>query len=71
MDEITAIKSEIAAGKSPTRDAVRAAVAASKYVGLSGPIAFDANGDGATPPGFAIYTCDIKGVWTYQTGLKS
>ena len=71
MDEITAIKSVIAAGKSPTRANVRAAVAAAKYAGLIGPIAFDPNGDNTTPPGFALYTCDIHGAWTYQTSLKA
>ena len=71
MVEIAAIKSVIAAGKSPTRANVRAAVAASKYTGLIGPIAFDPNGDNTTPPGFALYTCDIHGAWTYQTSLKA
>ncbi len=71
MDEITAIKSVISAGKTPTRAAVLAAVAASKYTGLIGPIAFDQNGDNTTPPSFALYSCDIKGNWTYQATLKS
>ncbi|MEO7001145.1 MAG: branched-chain amino acid ABC transporter substrate-binding protein, partial [Ktedonobacterales bacterium] len=69
--EIAAIKSVIATGKAPTRAAVLAAVAASKYTGLSGAIAFDANGDNTAPPGFALYTCDLKGAWTYQASLKA
>ena len=71
MDEIAAIRSALAAGKAPTREAVRAAVAASKYNGLIGPISFDQNGDSVAPPGFSVYTCDTKGVWTFQTSLNA
>jgi len=71
MDEIAAIRSVISAGKAPTRAAVRAAVAASKYNGLIGPISFDANGDSVASPGFSVYTCDTRGVWTFQTSLHT
>lgn len=56
-------------GKTPTRAAVLAAVAATKETGVTGAIAFDKLGDPATPPPFAVYTCDARGAWTYQTSL--
>ena len=61
----------ITAGKTPTRANVLAAVAATKYAGVEGPIAFDTNGDNTAPPGFALYTCDIHATWTYQTSLTA
>lgn len=67
--EIQAIKGVIAASKTPTRAAVLAAVAATKYSGVTGAIAFDKQGDPTTPPPFAIYTCDAKGAWTYQASV--
>ena len=69
MDEIAAIKSVVASGKAPTPAAVLAAVAAAKYTGVTGTLAFDANGDNTTPLGMSIYTFDTKGAWQYQTGL--
>jgi branched-chain amino acid transport system substrate-binding protein len=69
MDEIHAIKTLIAAQKAPTRAAVLSAVAAAKYAGVTGQIAFDKNGDPVTTTGFAVYTCDTKGVWSYQTTI--
>jgi branched-chain amino acid transport system substrate-binding protein len=69
MIEIQAIKGVIAAGKAPTRAAVLAAVTATKYSGVTGAIAFDKQGDPTTPPPFAVYTCDAKGAWTYQTSI--
>ncbi|HZC06123.1 MAG TPA: ABC transporter substrate-binding protein [Ktedonobacterales bacterium] len=69
MDEISAIKSLLAAKKTPTRAATLATVAAARYPGVTGKIAFDKNGDPVAPPGFAVYTCDSKGAWTYQTSL--
>lgn len=69
MIEIHAIKGLIAAGKTPTRAAVLAAVAATKETGVTGAIAFNQHGDPATPPPFAVYTCDAKGAWTYQTTI--
>lgn len=69
MIEIQAIKGVIATGKAPTRAAVLAAVAATKYTGATGAIAFDKQGDPTTPPPFAVYTCDAKGAWTYQASI--
>ena len=67
MDEISAIKSLIATGKPVTRAAVLAVVTSAKYVGVTGLVAFDQSGDPATPRGFAVYTCDTKGAWSYRT----
>lgn len=69
MDEITAIKSLLSAGKPVTRAAVLAAVAAAKYPGVTGTLAFDTNGDNTTPLGYSVYTCDTKGAWQYQARL--
>ncbi len=63
MDEISAIKSLLAAQKTPTRAAILSAVATAKYAGVTGQIAFDKNGDPVTPPSFTAYTCNAKGVW--------
>ncbi|HEV8194789.1 MAG TPA: branched-chain amino acid ABC transporter substrate-binding protein [Ktedonobacterales bacterium] len=69
MVEIAAIKSVIKSGQAPTRSAVVAAVAAAKYTGVTGAIAFDKNGDNTTPLGFAVYTCDAKGAWHFQANI--
>src|SRR5260221_584689 len=69
MDEITAIKALVQAGKPVTRAAVLASVAVAKYAGVTGTLAFDNNGDNLSPPGFAVYSCDIKGAWHYETHL--
>ncbi len=69
MDEIAAIKSVIKSGNAPTRAAVLAAVASGKYTGVTGAIAFDPNGDNTTPLGFAVYTCDAKAAWHFQTNI--
>ena len=69
MDEISAIKSLISAGKPVTRAAVLAAVASTPYSGITGTISFDKNGDNTTPIGFSVYTCDTKGSWHYQASL--
>ena len=66
MDVIAAIKSLLTAGKPVTRGAVLAAVAAAKYPGVTGTLAFDANGDNTTRIGYSLYTCDIKGAWHYE-----
>jgi len=42
---LSAIKGLVAASQDPTREAVRAAIAASSTDTLQGPVAFDANGD--------------------------
>ncbi len=70
MDEIAAIKGLLKAGKAVTRATVLAAVASAKYSGVTGTIAFDQNGDNTAPPAFAVYTCDDKGMWHYQTQLS-
>jgi branched-chain amino acid transport system substrate-binding protein len=69
MDEITAIKALVQTGKPVTRTAVLSAVATAKYPGVTGTLAFDKNGDNVSPPGFAVYSCDIKGAWHYETHL--
>lgn len=71
MVEINAITSLLNAQKTPTRAAVVSAVAATKYTGVTGQIAFDKNGDPLTPPAFSVYTCDTKGVWTYQSSVTA
>ncbi len=42
---LAALKKVIAAGKTPTRENVRAAIASSTVDTLQGPVSFDANGD--------------------------
>ncbi len=69
MDEISAIKSLLAANKPVTRAAVLAAVASAKYSGITGTLSFDQNGDNTTPIGFSLYSCDTKGNWTYQASI--
>lgn len=69
MDEISAIKSLIAAQKSPSRKALVSAVAAAKFAGVTGTIAFNTTGDPTTPSAFAIYTVDGTGVWSYQSSV--
>jgi len=69
MDEITAIKALLTGGQPVTRAAVRAAVAATKYPGITGTFAFDVNGDNTTALAYSLYTCDLKGTWHYQTHL--
>jgi len=70
LDEIAAIQSLVASGKDVTRTAVRSSVAAAKYAGVTGTLAFDKNGDNTTPIPFSEYTCDGKGVWHYKTLFK-
>lgn len=69
MDEISALKALIAAGKTPTRAGVLQAVATGAYSGVTGKIAFGATGDLASAPLFAIYATDAKGVWHYQASV--
>ncbi len=69
MDEISALKTLIAAGKTPTRAGLLQAVAAGSYTGVTGKIAFGPTGDPATPLLFAVYTCDAKGHWSYQASV--
>jgi branched-chain amino acid transport system substrate-binding protein len=69
QDEIAAIQSLVGAGKVATRAAVRAAVAAARYVGVTGALAFDKSGDDTTSLPFSLYACDTKGAWHYQKTL--
>lgn len=66
MDEISALKAAISAGKPPTASAVLTGVTAATYHGVTGDIAFDKNGDNTKPPPFSVYSCDTKGVWTFR-----
>lgn len=69
MDEISAINTLIAAKQAPTRAAIVHAVATGAYTGVTGKIAFDANGDPAAGAAFAVYSADAKGAWNYQTSI--
>lgn len=69
MDEIAAIRATLAAGKTPTASAVLSAIASGTYHGVTGDLAFDKNGANTNPIPFSVYTCDTKGVWTYQTSV--
>lgn len=71
MDEITAISAVLKTGKQVTRAAVLGLVASTKYPGITGSIAFAADGDNTSPLGFSLYNCDAKGVWHYQVALQS
>jgi ABC-type branched-subunit amino acid transport system substrate-binding protein len=69
MDEIAALKGLLKAGKPVTRASLLAAVAGATYTGVTGTITFDKNGDSTAHAAFAVYTCDAKGMWHYQTQL--
>lgn len=71
MDEITAISAALksANGKPITRGAVLGLVTSTKYPGVTGTLAFSATGDNTSPLGFAIYSCDTKGAWTYKAAI--
>ncbi len=69
MDQIAAIRLLIHQHQPVTRAAVRATVAAAKYAGVTGILAFDANGDDTAPGGFSLYACDPNGVWHYQASI--
>jgi branched-chain amino acid transport system substrate-binding protein len=71
MAEIAAIKTAIDSGKGVTRGAIATALAATKFDGATGAIAFDQNGDSTAAATFSVYTCDAKGVWSYQATLHS
>jgi branched-chain amino acid transport system substrate-binding protein len=63
---ITAMKSLIRAGKNVTRQSVLAQVQRIQYVGVTGPINFDRNGDNAHGA-FSLYTVQHgKWVWVKQ-----
>ena len=69
MAEIAAIKAVVASGKPVTRAAIATALAAAKFDGATGAIAFDEHGDSTGAPAFSVYSCDAKGAWSYQTIL--
>lgn len=69
MDEISAIKALIAAHTTPTRAAVLHAIATGAYSGVTGKVAFDANGDPVTPSTFSLYSTGAQGAWTYQSSI--
>lgn len=71
MAEIAAIKTAISSGKGVSRSAIATALAATKFDGATGAIAFDQNGDSTASTNFSVYTCDAKGVWSYQATLHS
>ena len=65
MIEITALKNLIKAGKTVTRAAVRDEVAGISYDGVTGHIAFDANGDNAGQKVFSVYGVGSDGKWAF------
>jgi len=65
MIEITAIKNLIKAGKDVTRSAVRDEVAGISYDGVTGHLAFDANGDNAGQKVFSVYGVGTNGKWAF------
>jgi branched-chain amino acid transport system substrate-binding protein len=65
MIEITAIKNLIKAGKSVTRSAIRDEVAGISYDGVTGHLAFDANGDNAGQKVFSVYGVGTDGKWAF------
>lgn len=69
--EINAIKSVIASGKAPTRDAVRAAIASGTFNTIIGSISFDQNGDNAGQKVFSIYTVDSSGKWVFDKSVTA
>ena len=71
MIEITAISASLKTGKPVTRASVLGLVASTKYPGVTGTIAFTADGDNITPLGLSLYTCDTKGAWRYQATVQS
>jgi branched-chain amino acid transport system substrate-binding protein len=63
--EITAIKHLIAAGKDVTRAAVRDEVAGISYDGVTGHIAFDANGDNSGNKVYSVYGVGSDSKWAF------
>lgn len=70
MDEIAAIKALVTNSKPLTRMSVLSGITTAKYIGITGTISFDQNGDDTTTPDFSVYTCDIHGNWKLQTLLN-
>lgn len=71
MAEITAIKAAVGTGKAVTRGAIATALAAVKFTGATGAIAFDQYGDSTAAAAFTVYVCDTKGAWSYRATLHS
>lgn len=69
MVVITALKQLIQAGQALTREAVRAQVQHMQYVGVTGPISFDSNGD-ITRGVFSIYEVQ-DGRWVFKQLLTT
>jgi branched-chain amino acid transport system substrate-binding protein len=65
MIQITAIKNLIKAGKDVTRAAVRDEIAGISYDGVTGHIAFDANGDNSGQKVFSVYGVGTNGQWGF------
>jgi len=65
MIEITAIKNLIKAGKDVTRSAVRDEVAGISYDGVTGHLAFDANGDNSGQKVFSVYGVGTNSKWAF------
>jgi branched-chain amino acid transport system substrate-binding protein len=65
MIEITALKNLIKAGKTVTRAAVRDEVAGISYDGVTGHIAFDANGDNSGNKVYSVYGVGSDGKWAF------
>lgn len=70
MDEITAMKALIHEGKSITRRTVASTVAAMRYHGLTGDIAFDGSGNGVTPRDFSLYAYNARQGWHYEGSVR-
>ncbi|HEU5198270.1 MAG TPA: branched-chain amino acid ABC transporter substrate-binding protein [Ktedonobacterales bacterium] len=67
---IAAIKSEISAGKDPSRAAMITAVQATDYNGVTGHITFDAHGDNASGGIWSLYKVD-GGKWAFVKNVTS
>jgi branched-chain amino acid transport system substrate-binding protein len=70
MLEIAAIKQLIQSGKAVTRSNVRDTMAHIQYKGITGMVAFDANGDNISPKAISVYgITDTSGTWRFQCQL--
>lgn len=68
---IQAITSAINSGKAVTRAAVREAVAATNYSGVTGQISFDSNGDNSGPKVFSVYEVDPTTLkWVFKSAVN-
>jgi branched-chain amino acid transport system substrate-binding protein len=67
---IAAIKSQISAGKDPSRPGMITAVQATDYNGVTGHITFDAHGDNASGGVWSLYKVD-GGKWAFVKNVTS